>query len=161
MPKTSRRAGSWRTSLDLQPPDVNPEYSDQIQQVMSRLFGWDESAGDQREVWRELASDPNGRLRVTSGPNTATGIQVKQVAVNSINEVQVLQPNSKRQYAMFSTLSFASSLVVALRSGDIATGVVQLWPNDFALSLDGWLGPVFMALNFAGTGPATVLVYEF
>lgn len=140
MPQSPRAQGFFRNVLDLV-EDAAGLFNPNINKDMSHNFGWDVTPGQGQEVWRQMAADPNGRVRVTTGPVLLTGTASQSVTVLT-TLTQILQANSKRQFIMIDNLNFWFFRIMFKAGGGGANDQI-IFPNDYSLVVDGYQGEVW------------------
>lgn len=91
MPKANK-VGFADTDLELEPYDRSPVISDDIQQSLTRLMGWD----DNNNIWRSALVDVEGKLKVSSSA-TQTDIASNGLAVVGVASIALAAANPDRR----------------------------------------------------------------
>lgn len=151
MPKKSILQGFNNLYVGLQPYDIEPNVSDDIQQTLSRMQGFDYSGG----LWRPLKVDTDGRLSVSTSPTQgATGVN-SAVSVGTSSTL-VIAANASRRQLLLSNQGLQTIYITFGATAVLATGFPL--PSLGGIFLDTYTGVVSA---IAGTAGQDLRVVEF
>jgi hypothetical protein len=119
----------------VEPFFITPVVSDDIQQTLSRLLGWDRNS----QLWRLVETDVDGRLlvstdatKVSVGTNSAVSVGVASTAILAAN-------NTRRYFVLYNN----GTVPIAIEydtTAVLATGL--LIPVGGMYSDDGYVGAI-------------------
>lgn len=149
---TSNFNGLAHNELGLDPYTDSPTISEDIQQTVARLEGWNEAL----QLFKLIRSDNVGRLLVSLAPPASPNVSQTTFTINAV-EQQVLVPNQNRRIFILQnrgagviTISYQPALASAQQ---MQIGSGGTWLEDL------WSGSVF-ATKF-GAPDCVITIWEY
>ena len=105
------------TAFQIVPYTIQPEVSDDIQQALSRLVGWDAEA----QTWRFVRVNDDGSLFSVVGPEQASSFNTSTFTVTTTAQI-VLGANSARKKILFYNNSSTTIYIGNTSSVTTSTG---------------------------------------
>lgn len=150
MPQKTRQSDFYRTELDLNPEEIDIEFSDgPVGKVLSFLFGRDRI----NNIWREQALDFAGRAYVTQGVVNPLFRAGQQATITAQPGAQILAANPTRQVVF---LQNVSTNLIRFNFFGAVSGNDLFLSNDATLRISGYTGAIFAATD-SGTSLMNIL----
>lgn len=135
--------GFGRTNVDVQPENLIPDISDNIQQVLDRLMVFDYN----NHIWRAVAGDLDGRLIISlTGVQVNTGVVANMALVAGANLVR--PANSNRRLVRFYN-NGAAILYIGFTAAVVAGAAFPFVPGSIYTE-DLYTGDIWMAAPIGG-----------
>lgn len=139
----ANKQGFANTDLQIEGYNAYPDISDNIQQTLARLLGFDAN----NQIYRALLTDPDGRLYVSTSATQAASAVNSQVTVGVVSVALVSQNNSRRSLTI-QNLGAAPIYLAYGQAALVATGI-QIPSNGIYIE-DRYLGAVNAISSAAG-----------
>lgn len=140
-------------NVDIVPDKLfyQPDISEDIQQSLSRLLGWDAL----NEIFKLLGVDAEGRLLVSSGATKTDTITYTIIEVETTATLVVNQNNNRKQYLL---QNLSGSVTWIGFDGNVDENLGYKLAVDASFGDDVYVGAIY-ALNT--TGNANLLLIEW
>lgn len=135
--------GFGLTTLDLEPPKVNPEISENITQTLDRLMVWDTI----NKHWVQVTGNADGAILVTSSAPSSQAPRFGRVVIGAAAS-RLFNVNNLRKQIVLKFQTDIDQFIGFDNTVTVGNGI-QMHPGEF-LSIDNYTGEIWGLNGVAG-----------